>query len=187
MNEKKRANTIHGLRILAVIMLIVCVVTVSLCYLASSRNGVAVLGETQNAEPSDQALIATPEPISTPKPVIKTESTSGADGNIAIPGWKEITIDADSTVVSVPFNNPSKNIDYALSFSILIPNSTDNGYDTIYESLPISAGERIEKIELTKALPAGRYEKCLIHIQPYSIPEMTELNNVDIELAIISK
>lgn len=188
MNDRKRDNTVRGLRILALIMLIVCVISVSLCYLVSSLPDVSVLGESQSAQSTGPAPSADPEPTATPvpEPVSTAAPVASADDNVSIPGWKEITIKADSTLVSVPFYSSEKNTNYMLSFKLKIPDG-NGGYETVYESQPISAGEKIETAELSKALPAGRYENCILHVQPYSVSDMQEVNNVDETIVIISE
>ena len=188
MNDKKTENTVHGLRILAVIMLIVCAVTVSLCYLVSSRTNVAVLGEEKVPAPVSPAPVASASPVATKIPrTVSTPSSTANNDNIAIPGWKEMTVEADSIIISVPFYNPDKNENFLLAFSILVPNHATGDYEMIYESQPISAGERIDVAELTDAFSPGIYEKCIVHIQPYSVSDNQKMNNVDEEVTIISQ
>lgn len=107
---------------------------------------------------------------------------------IAIPGWEEIKIPANTTQVTVDFYNPEENLGlYYLTFELRLLNNTDEGYEVLYKSDLIKPGQHVQDIELTKALTSGEYE-TIIHVQPYKMDEYkTPTNNADMKTMLVVK
>lgn len=110
----------------------------------------------------------------------KTTETSGipADG-IRIPGYKSITIEADTTEVSVNLQNPEKNNCYFVIRLVLL----DTG-ETLYESKMIEPGKGLYNITLSRALEAGTYSAQLQY-EPYDMTSLTRLNGAVVNLDLI--
>lgn len=111
---------------------------------------------------------------------VKTTETSGipADG-IRIPGYKSITIEADTTEVSVNLQNPEKNSCYFVIRLVLL----DTG-ETLYESKMIEPGKGLYNITLSRALEAGTYGAQLQY-EPYDMTALTRLNGAVVNLDLI--
>ncbi len=111
---------------------------------------------------------------------IKTTEESGipADG-IRIPGYKSITIEADTAEVSVNLQNPEKNNCYFVIRLVLL----DTG-ETLYESKMIEPGKGLYDITLSHAMEAGTYNAQLQY-EPYDMTAMTRLNGAVVNLELI--
>ena len=101
--------------------------------------------------------------------------------NIAIPGWGSFTIPADKTTVSVDFFNPQANEgNYYMTFELRLATG-----ESLYQSGLVKAGDHIQTITMTRALPKGTYD-AYVHIQPYTADdELVETNNADMALKLI--
>ena len=111
---------------------------------------------------------------------VKTTEESGipADG-IRIPGYKSITIEADTAEVSVNLQNPEKNNCYFVIRLVLL----DTG-ETLYESKMIEPGKGLYDITLSHAMEAGTYNAQLQY-EPYDMTAMTRLNGAVVNLELI--
>ena len=107
--------------------------------------------------------------------------------NVAIPGWTTMSFSAGKDTVSANLFNPDKNAGYYyLTFEIKMPNSSGN-YETLYKSNLVEGGKYLYQITLNHALEAGVYEHCILHIQPYTVNDLTPTNDADVEFTLIAK
>ncbi len=116
-----------------------------------------------------------------------TPETPVANG-VAIPGWGRLTIPIDTAEdIVVDFYNPSENADkYYLTFELRIPADNEPGYEVLYTSGLIAPGKHIQKINLTRGLPAGTYN-AILHVQPYRMSDKSPTNNADLKLELVVK
>ena len=106
---------------------------------------------------------------------------------VSIPGYKTMNIKADTQTVDVDLYNPEENKDYYyMSFEIRVPNSSGD-YESVYASGLVEPGNHIYNITLTRSFPAGEYENCILHVQPYRIPDRTPTNNADVKFKLIAE
>lgn len=127
-------------------------------------------------------------------PDLKVDQNATKDGppvaeihGISIPGYKEITISSGKEKVAVDFFNPEENSGkFYLSFELRVPDA--NGvYDTLFVSNLIEGGKHLYQITMKHPLTAGAYEKAVLHIQPYTVDNLTPTNNVDVEFTLFVK
>lgn len=105
---------------------------------------------------------------------------------VAIPGWGTITIPVNTTEVTVDFFNPEQNKDlYYLTFELRLPDG-NGGYEVLYKSGLIEAGNHIQKITLSRGLKAGTYD-AIIFVQPYRMDGVTPTNNAETKTQLIVK
>ncbi len=102
--------------------------------------------------------------------------------NITLPGWRQITIAANTTDISgVDFYNPDSNKGYYyLKFQLKIQN------EILYESNLVEPGKHIQNIKLHRALDPGEYD-ATVFIQPYKMDMKTPTNNGEVKLKLIVK
>lgn len=108
------------------------------------------------------------------------------NSNVVIAGMKTWNIDANSRYVECPLYNPEANVDYNMYIELEWCNGQGE-YEIIYRSDLISAGQKLGRIELTREIPAGVYENCVAHIQPYRISDNTATNNADVGFTLYSR
>ncbi len=114
----------------------------------------------------------------------RTKEQEETDKNVAIPGFKTMTIPAGKERVSVDFYNPENNSGYYyLSFELRVPDVNGN-YETLYTSDLVEAGKHLYQIVLNHALSAGIYEHSVLHIQPYKVDDFAPTNNADVEFIL---
>lgn len=113
-------------------------------------------------------------------PSAGTYVTPETPPGVAIPGWGSLTIPANTTSVSVDFFNPEANAGYYdMSFELCLSSG-----ESLYKSGLVRAGQHIQKITLSRGLPAGTYDAYL-HVQPYTADaEQTPTNNANMALKL---
>ena len=176
MNDKETENTVHGLRTLALIMLIICVITVSLSYLVSFQGNVAVLGDNQKTAPTDLAPMVSTSPKNTKSPVLNPKNVS--DARVTLPGYSSLSamIIDEGAVLNTQFYNPPENENlYYLVFEIRLA-AIDGTYKTIYTSDRCYSGEQISRGKLEGNFVPGTYD-VILFLQPYRISDDTPTNN----------
>ena len=105
---------------------------------------------------------------------------------VVIPGWGTITLPANETNITVDFYNPTQNAGlYYLTFELRLPND-NGGYEVLYKSGLIEAGNHIQKITLNHGLEKGVYD-AIIFVQPYRIDGVTPTNNAETQTKLIVK
>lgn len=103
---------------------------------------------------------------------------------VAIPGWGKITIPANETDVTVDFYNPEENEDlYYLTFELRLPDE-NGGYEVLYSSGLVKAGNHIQKITLSHELAEGTYD-AVVFVQPYRMDGVTPTNNAETQTLLI--
>ena len=109
-------------------------------------------------------------------------------GGVAIPGWGKLTIPVNTSEnIVVDFYNPEVNADkYYLTFELRIPSHNEQGYEVLYASGLISPGKHIQKINISRGLPAGTYN-AILHVQPYRMSDKRMTNNADLKLELVVK
>ena len=102
--------------------------------------------------------------------------------NIVMPGWKQITIEANTKDISgVNFYNPDANKGYYyLKFQLKIDN------EILYESGLVESGKHIQNIKISRPLDPGIYD-ATVFIQPYKMDMKTPTNNGEVKLKLIVK
>jgi hypothetical protein len=170
-----RKNKVLLLRIVAIVIG-VAVVAGGIVLVICLGNGAAEVAADTTATPMSPVL----ESGAVDWEGVKTSETSGipADG-IRIPGYKSITIEADTTEVSVNLQNPEKNSCYFVIRLVLL----DTG-ETLYESKMIEPGKGLYNITLSRALEAGTYSAQLQY-EPYDMTTLTRLNGAVVNLDLI--
>lgn len=115
------------------------------------------------------------------------DSNSGTSSQgVAIPGWGKITIPVNETEVTVDFYNPEQNKDlYYLTFELRLPDS-NGGYEVLYKSGLVEAGNHVQNITLSRGLDEGTYE-AIIFVQPYRMDGVTPTNNAETQTELIVK
>lgn len=115
--------------------------------------------------------------------VAPTQAPQDTKPNVAVPGWSKITIPANTMDVVVDFYNPEANAgNYYLTFELRL----DDG-EVLYKSNLVKPGLHIQKITLSRGLPAGTYDAS-VFIQPYTMDEsLTPMNNANMKTKLIVK
>ena len=103
------------------------------------------------------------------------EYVANTSNQIAIPGWENINLKADSVHQSVNFRNPSSN---SCLFSMTLYVEDEAVWSTGY----VKPGYGFYEIELAKSFHAGERDGKL-HIQCYDV-DGTELNSATVNFRI---
>ncbi len=111
----------------------------------------------------------------------KPEDKGGAAQGIKIPGYPSITIEKDTTDVTMALLNPEGNPCY-FKFEIALK----DGDETIYESKYVEPGKSISSVTLSKPLAEGEYP-AVIKITTLSLDGKTPLNGANVETILIAK
>lgn len=114
------------------------------------------------------------------------QSSNQSSQGVAIPGWGAIVMPPNTTEITVDFYNPEANKDlYYLTFELRLPEG-NGGYETLYKSGLIEAGNHIQKITLSRGLAEGTYD-AVIFVQPYRMDGVTPTNNAETKIVLIVK
>ena len=107
---------------------------------------------------------------------------------VAIPGWGSMTIPANTQVLDmVDFHNPIANDGlYYLTFKFCLLNANGEISEVLWESQAVPPGKHIQKITMSRGLPAGTYD-AVVHVQPYRMSDQTPTNNVNTKTKLIVK
>ena len=177
------------------IILLGCVLLV----IGRSRDTPATPAPTATAAPTEASTAApTEKPAPTETPMLQIDPNAGAlitptpapvQPGIAIPGWGSITRPAGVTEASTALQNPEANEDwYYLTFEMRLPTTDEatgeEGYEVLFTTGLIPPGQYCNKVTLNRPLEPGEY-KAVVHVQPYTIENMTPTNNADMETVLI--
>ena len=177
------------------IILLGCVLLV----IGRSRDTPATPAPTATAAPTEASTAApTEKPAPTETPMLQIDPNAGAlitptpapvQPGIAIPGWGSITLPAGVTEASTALQNPEANEDwYYLTFEMRLPTTDEatgeEGYEVLFTTGLIPPGQYCNKVTLNRPLEPGEY-KAVVHVQPYTIENMTPTNNADMETVLI--
>ena len=101
---------------------------------------------------------------------------------VAIPGWGSMTIPANTQVLDmVDFHNPIANDGlYYLTFKFCLLNANGEISEVLWESQAVPPGKHIQKITMSRGLPAGTYN-AVVHVQPYRMSDQTPTNSANME------
>lgn len=117
-----------------------------------------------------------------------SKNTGAAVEGVAVPGFGTWTIPPNVTKVTTDFYNPEKNAGkFDMTFEVRIPNDSKEGYEVIYKSGLVKAGNHIQNVTLSRSFEKGEYEAYLF-VQPYTADEdQVATNNVNIKFKLIVK
>ncbi len=111
----------------------------------------------------------------------KTDDTGGVVPGIAIPGYKSITIAADTTQVEVNLQNPEGNPCY-FQISLILADGT-----VLYQSKMVEPGKGLYEITLTQALAAGEYD-AVVKYDTFSLADgTTPMNGAEVQIKLIAE
>ena len=107
---------------------------------------------------------------------------------VAIPGWGSMTIPANTQVLDmVDFHNPIANDGlYYLTFKFCLLNANGEISEVLWESQAVPPGKHIQKITMSRGLPAGTYD-AVIHVQPYRMSDETPTNSANMKTKLVVK
>ena len=118
---------------------------------------------------------------------VAPEAPESAPG-VVIPGWGSMTIPANTQVLDiVDFYNPIENDGlYYLTFKLCLLNSKGDISEVLWESQAVPPGKHIQKITISRGLPAGSYS-AVVHVQPYRMSDETPTNSANMRTTLIVK
>ena len=107
---------------------------------------------------------------------------------VAIPGWGSMTIPANTQVLDmVDFHNPIANDGlYYLTFKFCLLNANGEISEVLWESQAVPPGKHIQKITMSRGLPAGTYD-AVVHVQPYRMSDQSPTNSANMRTTLIVK
>lgn len=112
------------------------------------------------------------------QPQSKPQTGDGQPG-IAIPGYKSISLKADTMEQSVNLYNPAGNDCYFV-MSLILPDGTQ-----VWKSKMIAPGKGLYNITLDKTIPAGTYENSILKYECYKQDDnLTKLNGSEVKLIL---
>lgn len=151
-----------------------------LCLLVLAGVIAVIVNQGKGTPVSTGAMVPDLEPGVSDWEEMKPTGTSSflADG-IRIPGYKSISIEADTTEVSVNLYNPEKNNCYFVIRLVLL-----DPKETLYESKMIEPGKGLNHIVLSRALRSGTYSAQLQY-EPYDMVTLTRLNGAVLNIDLI--
>ena len=135
-------------------------------------------------EPTAAPTVAPSLPAATAAPALQTPGVVHENRNVSVLGFQSLTIPADQQEISCCLSNSVRNKDFVYLVFELELNNGDGEYETIYTSGPVSAGESVTSATLTRGIPAGCYEDCVLHIQPYYISDDTPTNDINLSFVL---
>ena len=97
----------------------------------------------------------------------------------------EIYATAGQTLLqNINLTNSAKNTDYYMTYELWLPDDSEQGYEVLFKTDLITAGNAIQNVELSRALEAGSYE-CTMLAQPYYVSDRTPTNNLLTSVTLI--
>lgn len=119
------------------------------------------------------------DPNATSKTPVPKQTLTEPIKNVAVAGFKELHIAADTPNISVDFYNPSTNEDaFLMTFELLLPKA-DGSHESVYSSGLVEAGNHITAITLSHPVAHGIYENCILRIQPYFVSDRSPANTAE--------
>ena len=87
----------------------------------------------------------------------------------------------------VDFYNPELNEGlYYLTFKFGLINSNGEITEVLWQSQAVPPGKHIQKITMSRGLPAGTYD-AVVHVQPYRMSDETPTNSANMRTTLIVK
>ena len=143
---------------------------------------VMLLNKDEPVKPPSGGIIYDPNQGDYVKP-----SGGGVVPGIEIPGFGTWTIPPNVTEVVTDLYNPESNKDrYDFMFEVRVPDDSEQGYEVIYKSGLVKAGNHIQKVTLSRSFKKGEY-KAYLFVQPYTVDGQVPTNNANIEFKLIVK
>jgi len=107
---------------------------------------------------------------------------------VVIPGFGSMIIPANTkNIIGINLYNPIENDGwYYLTFTLCLLDKNGEVLETLYESQLVPPGLYLQDIQLSRGLSKGQYD-AVMHVQPYSIGDLTPTNNANINFTIIVK
>ena len=177
------------MRVLTAVLFVIAIAAGVLAYFTHENAGnsympVAVAPNSTDGSPAIPDGAALPiQPNETPAP----ERIDAEMQNVAIPGWRVITIAANTTDVVVDFFNPEDNAGaFYLTFAIEMPGQ-NGAKETLWSSGLVEPGSHVRNITLSRPVEAGEYAGCTLHVQPYFMSDKTPANNADMEFTLVAQ
>ena len=106
------------------------------------------------------------------------EDSEDKPTGIRIPGYPSITIDADTTEVSMDLMNPEGNPCY-FTFEIILKDTEE----VLYTSKMVEPGKAITKVTLSHSLSSGDYD-AIIRITTNSLEDGSTMNGANVETVL---
>lgn len=101
--------------------------------------------------------------------------------HIALPGYTDIKMEADTDVAYLALWNPPKNSCY---FKFMIYTKKEN--ELLYESGLILPGKAVTEIKLNKKIPQGNHD-IVVEVHTYDLDDKeVELNGAKVETKLIA-
>lgn len=136
--------------------------------------------DSQVSSPQGGGLVIDPNAgdYVAPAPVV-------AEQGVAIPGWGSMTIPANTRELTmVDFYNPDDNAGlYYLTFKLCLLDANGDVSEVLWESQAVPPGKHIQKITLSRGLPAGMYD-AVIQVQPYRMSDESPTNNANMKTTL---
>lgn len=112
-------------------------------------------------------------------PTAETTEVEKLTDSIAIPGFSQLTFQADQCEQEIALSNPAENFCY-FKISLILEDGT-----VIWESDLVEPGEQSEPITLLQPLNAGTYENVTVHYDCFEMDnDLTELNSGEIKITL---
>ena len=135
-------------------------------------------------EPTAAPTVAPSLPAATAAPALQTPDVVHENRNVSILGLQTLTIPADQQEISLSLKNSIENEGFVNLVFELKLNTGDGEYETVFTSDPVAPGALLTSALLTHGIPAGCYEDCQLHIQPYYISDNLPCNDVNLSFTL---
>lgn len=110
---------------------------------------------------------------------VDDKNKGGIKQGISIPGYKSITLDAETKDVKVNLLNPKGNPCY-FEISLILEDGT-----LLYKSKKIKPGMGLYNIKLNRPLPVGQYNATLKY-DTFSLTDLSPLNGANVKVELIA-
>lgn len=174
MSNEKRGIPLSKKSRVIIVLLILLLIAGGVCagmYLKTDGKGVKKPAKLPELD--DHAVAWQGE-----QPMDKPQTEDGQAG-IAIPGYKAIRLEADTTKQAVNLYNPEGNDCYFV-MSLILPDGT-----TVWKSKMVAPGQGLYEIELEQTIAAGTYENSILKYECYKRDEeLTPLNGGEVKLIL---
>ena len=154
------------------------ILLIVLC-LAIIFGGCYVAFNWKTISPAIPELIPDIDPGATDQ-IPSSAEDSSAPAGIKVPGYKSITIPANTQNVEVSFQNPEGNPCYFV-VSLVLSDGTQ-----LYQSKMIPPGTGIYEITLQKPLAPGNYDAA-VKYETFSLDELKPMNGANINITLVAQ
>ena len=95
-------------------------------------------------------------------------------GSIRVPGYDYMSMKEGDTSIPVTLYNPKEN-NCRIVAAIILPDGTE-----VYRSDPLGPGDTLNKINISKPLGAGTYNRSILRYYCYGLNDMRQINEADV-------